>query len=426
MCGIVGIAGFTCAATQDKMFKDLLHLDTIRGPDSTGILCVATNDKTQVLKNIGTPWDVLETSAGDKLFKTAAKLWLGHNRWATRGRVNRLNAHPFEFDNIIGVHNGTLTRQNLLPDYEYYEVDSENIFASMNEYGVKETISNLDGAYTLVWYNKKEKTINFIRNALRPLFYVLTEDNKYMMWASEVWMLHAASVRNRVKIGTVREVAIDTHYKFSLPKKHKSNFPQPERTKMEGHTYPSWVDTWMGGRGQGAGNTNEKKKVGHGTLALVGGTGNTHGMYDTTKNQEWRGVVLGWVDVPAKDGKIMHIVLEKYKSKTNAKADKKGNTGSAKTLLERKAEARKNVEDTLDLMQIDGYGVDRLTFREFKFLTAQICAVCAGDIEFLDKNLFWADTAFCVCSECMEQTKDGQQFVEFAEINRWNGYANVK
>lgn len=393
MCGIVGIAGYDLNSKHNKLFKDLLYLDTIRGPDSTGILRVDDKWDTTVLKNIGTPWDVIETLAGDRLFRGFSRIWLGHNRWATKGKVNRINAHPFEFKDIIGVHNGTLIRQNLLPDHEYYEVDSENIFACIQEKGVKETINLLAGAYTLVWYNKVDRTINFIRNSQRPLFYVYSKDNKLLLWASEVFMLRAAAVRNKLEISSVREVSVDSHYKFNLPKKIKSTFPQPERESMLGHQPPVYENAWMGwGRG------DEKK----GYLALVGGKGKKAGLYDPIKNQEWCGVEEGWVDVAIEKGeKITHYINKKYENKS-----------------------KKNTQQNIDNMQIDSYGVDRIGLKEFKFLTQQICAVCAGDIEFLDKDLFWADTAFCVCSDCYRQTDDGLKFVQFAELNRWNGYAN--
>src|SRR3546814_12623264 len=43
-----------------------------------------------------------------------SKAFIGHNRAATLGKVNGLNAHPFRYDNIMGAHNGTLDTQSWL------------------------------------------------------------------------------------------------------------------------------------------------------------------------------------------------------------------------------------------------------------------------------------------------------------------------
>jgi len=142
LCGLVGIAG-KIGLKEEKAFELLLMLDTIRGPHSTGVLLVNGSKACKVVKEIGTAWDFLASREYDVACAGYHNVLMGHNRWATRGKINARNAHPFEFPNIIGAHNGTLTTTYQLDDHYKFEVDSENIFHHMNKNGVEDTISKL-------------------------------------------------------------------------------------------------------------------------------------------------------------------------------------------------------------------------------------------------------------------------------------------
>jgi predicted glutamine amidotransferase len=214
MCGLVGIAG-VITTPLEKTFKLLLQLDTIRGKDSTGVLSVA-NKYPQVLKKIGTPWELAQYAAWPKLFNRNHNLLMGHNRAATKGVVNNANAHPFTFENVIGSHNGTLRGQYRLPNHTEYEVDSENIFHAIDTIGIHETAKKLDGAYALSWWDKRNNSINLLRNSERPLFITTTKDSKTLLWASEKWMLIVASQKNNVEIEECVELPIHTMLSANL------------------------------------------------------------------------------------------------------------------------------------------------------------------------------------------------------------------
>jgi len=202
---------------HEQAFKDLLVVDVIRGPHATGIASFNRKDGIKVVKKALLPNDLFSMDATKELFRTFNQVLLGHNRWATQGKINHVNSHPFEMGNLVGAHNGTLINQGLLPDSEDFEVDSENLIHSINKIGIAETYKLLHGAAALVWFDDEEYTLNFLRNKERPMFITYTEDRKTLFWASEAWMLRGVLAKNSIAHTDIFDTAIDTHYKIRVP-----------------------------------------------------------------------------------------------------------------------------------------------------------------------------------------------------------------
>lgn len=218
MCGIVGCIGHL-NIKQEAVFTDMLLLDTIRGPHSTGVLKVTTNKAWHYFKDAVNAYDFCKTEDYRKMLITANRVLIGHNRWATSGKITAENAHPFSEGHIIGFHNGTLTWRSQLPDFNNFEVDSQNIIHSIHKIGVEESWNKIYGAAALVWWDEKEGTVNFLRNRERPLYYCIIED-EFLFFSSEKYIIAAALDRNNMKIPeTINSVDINTHYKISFPTK---------------------------------------------------------------------------------------------------------------------------------------------------------------------------------------------------------------
>jgi len=263
MCGHVGLAGALKLRDENTM-KRLLMNDYFRGPDSTGIACVKDdNTEVKIAKIASNPINLFDTLR----YKAAAnayncKAFIGHNRAATKGAVNDVNAHPYQRGHITGAHNGTLTTeswdelQKVLG--EKTGTDSEAIFGCIEKIGIDDTVKLLQGAWALVWHDAKEGTLNFLRNKERPFWYAYDKDFKLLLWASEHWMIRAACAASPEKDKyelfcneqgySFFQTTEDWHYRYSLDelKKGFEGRPKPRVKELKGKE-PAPVKVYGGG-----------------------------------------------------------------------------------------------------------------------------------------------------------------------------------
>ena len=219
MCGIVGVIG-KITVKEEKAFLLMLMFDTIRGADSTGIIIVDRKGNVKYDKKTGTPWELFSTSPlinSKHSVNGFPSMLIGHNRAATVGKVTEDNAHPFDFENVIGVHNGTLQLYDC--DFEgkrAYDVDSQSLFGAINENGLKETIKDTCGAYSLALYEKDTQTFKLLRNDQRPMWWAYSKEHKTVFFASEPWMIRVACEKADIKICNPVATTVDKVYGWKL------------------------------------------------------------------------------------------------------------------------------------------------------------------------------------------------------------------
>lgn len=251
MCGLVGAAG-DLLGPDVKAFNALLYFDYVRGQHSTGVGWVSGyTAASDIVKAATDPLGLMALKAYDTNINAAKSVLMGHNRHATKGSINRVNSHPFQHGGILGAHNGTLDMWCLkdLSDKTDGETDSEQLIASIAELGgdIKSALALVSGAWALTIYKHADKSINFVRNDQRPLFYTFREDRKVIFWASEAWMLNVALTRESIKFGKIFEVPTDTILSWIVPKSGEVFGDQPGREKAEGKQRSNF---WHGGRHQ--------------------------------------------------------------------------------------------------------------------------------------------------------------------------------
>jgi predicted glutamine amidotransferase len=177
--------------TKGNYFDKLLYIDAFRGQHSTGVATIEPVAGEVKLLKMAEPACDFVRHDNYQNFKTAKDImWLGHNRYATVGNVNDKTAHPFDFSNVVGMHNGTLAHgwKSDLDNGKDFEVDSECLYYNINKNGLKETLERTYGAMALIMYMKDTHELVFLRNDKRTLFYGFTEDKRNLVILSDADM----------------------------------------------------------------------------------------------------------------------------------------------------------------------------------------------------------------------------------------------
>ena len=230
MCGQAGAYCTTSLAPFELAHvQKLLIANAFRGTDSTGVMWWRKSDnKYNWIKNNVHPFIFNYNTFHDELVKEDWKtekpnLVAIHCRAATIGKVTVDNAHPFECDHIIGMHNGTISSN--FEGKNKYDTDSEALYQVIAKKGIKEAISLLkhgSPAYALVWLDQQENTLNFLRNSMRPLHVFHAGSTIY--WSSTgkdlAWVLDEGSTEAKTPDGIdlrkVMSLKVDHHYKVDL------------------------------------------------------------------------------------------------------------------------------------------------------------------------------------------------------------------
>lgn len=208
MCGIVGYTGHRRA--QPILLTSLKRLE-YRGYDSAGVAIVGEElvihkDKGEIA-NLEKHLPEIEGSVG-----------IAHTRWATHGKPNQTNAHPFTDcnNNIALIHNGIIEnylgiKEKLLEEGHKFtsETDTEVVVHLLEKYyegslekAMLRTLQDIKGSYAFVALSAKEKgTIVVARNE-SPLIlgkgneenYVASDIPALLKETNKVTHLHAGEV----------------------------------------------------------------------------------------------------------------------------------------------------------------------------------------------------------------------------------------
>jgi hypothetical protein len=249
MCGIVGYITTEEnkeAMSRYKFLHQALIADTMRGDDSTGAFFVGHDHERGAVpaycKSTAPGYDFVSydpdwhsMSGTGKEFYAA----IGHNRSATVGKVHLDTAHPFRRGPITLVHNGTLRNTYGLPISEHaggFHNDSDAIAGNLEHTPIMELTKDMFGAYTLIWHDSRDNTLNIVRNDQRPLFMATVKGQNTIFLASESMMMQWILSRLKIEIETI-----------AYPKPHQWLRFEHGSLTPEIQSVPEYVSSYSGG-----------------------------------------------------------------------------------------------------------------------------------------------------------------------------------
>jgi len=237
MCGIVGYITTNPKNNpheKREFQRDSLIVDSFRGFDSTGMLTVCEGFEVAMHKAVG-PGYAYVLSKEFAARPTDPFFFVGHNRKATKGVVNKSNAHPFVKGPITMVHNGTLSDHGRsLPHSPKKKLDVDSAMIAYNLAQTDadkavEVIREIRGSYALVWTDTRDQSLNIVRNVERPLHFAFDRAKNTMYFMSDGAHLHLLSDRSYFGYGD-----LDTIYQFAAKQllKFKVGSLVPEVTEV--------------------------------------------------------------------------------------------------------------------------------------------------------------------------------------------------
>lgn len=220
MCGIAGFSFHDrCQVDPWQATRVLLSSVAERGADAAGAAYELDGDVV-VEKQPGGASTFLDVVR----VPPQVRELLVHVRDFTKGRPSLMaNNHPIRHGNIVGVHNGKISNDDLIfadLGRERFEegmtVDSEAIFASLDAAGTDQAagLERLTGSLATGWFDERQPGRIFLaRGHARPLWTAQTMRRDAIFWASTLealevvedflgLMLHKRPVRP----GTILEV----------------------------------------------------------------------------------------------------------------------------------------------------------------------------------------------------------------------------
>lgn len=211
-------------------FGSMLLLNSQRGAHSTGMFGVegrktsSGQTKVSVVKKVGSPFALF---AEEDTRKFSGKIFrdfhavVGHGRFATSGKVNAANAHPFYEDNIVLVHNGNIRNLDELKVgdrkmKDVVDVDSRAAAVMLNHMSIDEFFGRMRGDFAMIWVDKRTNCLYALRNSARPLYMTFREKTPGVFFSSEDSVFNYIESKYDITCAEYIDCEPGTLYEFPL------------------------------------------------------------------------------------------------------------------------------------------------------------------------------------------------------------------
>lgn len=249
MCGLFGLIGQGVNANDLKALRSLGYVSELRGRHGTGFIQGKMYETTLDIETDKTGEDFAYHLDWNEDIKYRGKtgrhflntiqdnLFLCHVRHATFGVISPENAHPFEYKNVVGMHNGTLRTKEFLPnpnDATKDWTDSACLYSTISKEGLSLVLPRLtqDDAFALVMVDKTDNRIKIIRNKERTLFWAVDRTRGCLWYASEACFLRFIADRHNLNLTDPVAFDVDTLYSFRPSQVITNNEPKWNKEKV--------------------------------------------------------------------------------------------------------------------------------------------------------------------------------------------------
>lgn len=209
-CGVFGVYSPVRSSLAGTVYYGLYALQH-RGQESCGMV-ICDDGLFYSHKDLGLVNDVFTPEILSSL--PDGNMAVGHVRYGTTGRTNRINCQPIEVNHLKGrlaiAHNGNISNAYELrsslelagaifhttSDTEIiaYVIIQERLTSPSIEAAVSKAVKRLDGAYSLVLMSAAKLIAVRDKYGMRPLCYGMTPDGTYIV-ASESCALSAVGAK---------------------------------------------------------------------------------------------------------------------------------------------------------------------------------------------------------------------------------------